>query len=40
MSTISEIASMKGDVRGYDDDKETTYDDRYLRARARRTSRG
>ncbi len=31
---------MKGDYRGYGDEKENVYDDRYLRARVRRTSRG
>jgi hypothetical protein len=31
---------MKGDYRGYGDEKENIYDDRYLRAKARRTSRG
>lgn len=30
---------MKGDF-GYGDDKESVYDDKYLRAKARRTSRG
>ncbi|CAF3800634.1 unnamed protein product, partial [Rotaria magnacalcarata] len=39
LPTISEIASMKGDFGGYNDEKETIYDDRYIRARARRTSR-
>ncbi len=38
--TITEIAAMKGDYRGYGDEKENIYDDRYLRAKARRTSRG
>ena len=40
MPTISEIGSMKGDYRGYGDDQDSTYDDRYLRVRAKRTSRG
>ena len=31
---------MKGDYRGYDDDKDNVHDDRYLRARPRRSSRG
>jgi hypothetical protein len=31
---------MKGDFGGYGDERETKYDDRYIRARARRTSRG
>jgi hypothetical protein len=31
---------MKADSKGYGDERETIYDDRYIRARARRTSRG
>jgi hypothetical protein len=31
---------MKGDTGGYGDEREGTYDDKYLRTRARRTSRG
>jgi hypothetical protein len=31
---------MRGDIGGYGDDKERVYDDRYIRARTRRTSRG
>lgn len=31
---------MKGDIRSYGDDMETVYDDRYIRSRPRRTSRG
>ncbi|CAF1031742.1 unnamed protein product [Rotaria sordida] len=38
LPTISEINSMKGDT-GYGDERETIYDDRHIRARARRTSR-
>ena len=30
---------MKGDMRGYGDERERIYDDKYLRTRARRTSR-
>ena len=40
MPTISELAAMKDGYRGYDDDRERVYDDRHLRTRARRTSRG
>ena len=40
LPNISDILSMKGDSRGYSDEAETVYDDRYLRTRARRTSRG
>ncbi|CAF4580073.1 unnamed protein product, partial [Rotaria sp. Silwood1] len=39
LPTISEIAAMKGDIGGYGDEREIIYDDRYIRARARRTSR-
>ncbi|CAF4166926.1 unnamed protein product, partial [Rotaria sp. Silwood2] len=39
LPTISEIASRKGDIGGYGDEREIIYDDRYIRARARRTSR-
>jgi hypothetical protein len=31
---------MKGDIGGYGDERGTLYDDRHIRARARRTSRG
>jgi hypothetical protein len=31
---------MKGDYRGYGDDSDRILDDKYLRTRARRTSRG
>ncbi|UJR34155.1 hypothetical protein I4U23_021562, partial [Adineta vaga] len=37
--TISEISSMRGDLGVHDDDKERVYDDRHIRAKARRTSR-
>ncbi|CAF0817324.1 unnamed protein product [Adineta steineri] len=39
LPTISDIASMKGDIGSYNDEKERTYDDKYIRARARRMSR-
>lgn len=37
---ISEILSMKGDYRGYGDDGDVRYEERQIRGRTRRTSRG